>query len=278
MGRVKMTNQTHPHKITGFTLPKLGEAESTNQDRFAWQFDGRTQDQRGLRIALADGAGASLYPGQWAEILVQGFCTPDPITAIQQSAEAWLQPLQQAWREYYLAQLQSPQRKWWQGGSAQKPCGYATFLGVWLPDLSPQPQSLPDPPPEQQPAQPPSQPWQAVAVGDSCLFQWVAATQQLQVFPPLTAATFKGTTQCFASLPEYPSSQPQFAQGTYQTGDRFLLATDALAHWLLRDYEQQGETWKQWFEIATAPDFAQEIAHLREQRLIQNDDVTMILL
>ncbi|MBW4551593.1 MAG: protein phosphatase 2C domain-containing protein [Aphanocapsa sp. GSE-SYN-MK-11-07L] len=241
--------------MVAFSLPKIGEAHSTNQDRFARSGDGRL-------IALADGAGSSLYPGQWAELLVKSFChsPDDPIQTLRQSYQEWLKLPQAQWRQYYLEKLQSPNRKWWQGGSQLKACGFSTFLGLRLIGDRQQGQ------------------WQAVAIGDSCLFKLAAKTHHLSVFPSKTAQSFKCTTQCFASLPEYASFAPQFAEGEYQAGDIFLLATDALSHWLLSNYERQAEEWKQWFGIRASKDFTYALADLRNQKQIQNDDTTMILL
>jgi hypothetical protein len=240
------------HQITAFSLPKIGEADSTNQDRFASSVDGSL-------IALADGAGSSLYPGQWAELLVKAFCqsADNPIAAIRQSEQEWLKLSQEQWRQYYLEKLQSPNRKWWQGGSQLKACGFSTFLGLRLDRAQGQ--------------------WQAVAVGDSCLFKLEKQTNQLFVFPYKTAQAFKRTSQCFASLPEYPSFSPQFVEGQYQAGDIFLLATDALSHRLLSDYEQKGEDWQTWFGLTAGNDFSGAIANLRAKQMIQNDDVTMVL-
>jgi serine/threonine protein phosphatase PrpC len=249
-------------QIVAFSLPKIGEAKSTNQDRYD-----RSQD--GSLIALADGAGSSLYPGQWAEILVKSFCqaTDNPIPAIQDCHHDWLTCPQAEWRRYYLDKLQAPNRKWWQGGSEQKACGFSTFLGLRLDRRQSKTQD-----------HHPKWSWQAVAIGDSCLFKLDVATQQLSVFPNHTAQTFKRTTQCFASLPEFDSFVPQFIEGECQAGDIFLLATDALSHWLLSDYEQQGDAWQQWFGIKTAKDFTRAVTQLRHQQLIQNDDTTLISL
>jgi serine/threonine protein phosphatase PrpC len=241
------------YEMVAFSLPKIGEAETTNQDRFARSPDGR-------KIALSDGAGSSLYPGQWAEILVKSFCqsAENSIEKIKQSEREWLQLAQEQWRQYYLAKLKSPNRKWWEGGSQIKACGFATFLGLRLGGNGEKGE------------------WQAVAVGDSCLFKLERKKNNLLVFPIETAQMFKRTTQCFASLPEHPSSSPQFVEGDYEAGDIFLLATDALSHWLLSDYEQQGEEWKKYFELKQLKDFTHAIAQLRQQKLIENDDTTLV--
>jgi Protein phosphatase 2C len=250
------------YEIFCFSLPKIGELERNIQDRFENSPDGNL-------IALADGASSSLYPRKWAEILVKSFChvAADPIENIRRSHEEWLQPSQEIWRQYYLTKLQSSQRKWWQGGSEIKNRGSATFLGLQLENLK----LLENSPLEK------SQ-WQAVAVGDTCLFKLERETGNLLTFPLTAAREFKGTTPCFESLPEYSSFPPQFTTGWYECGDIFLLATDALSQWLLADYEAQGEDWKKMFQCQHQHDFNSAIAQLRQQKLIKNDDTTLVVI
>lgn len=240
------------------SLPKIGESVRGIQDRYA-------SDPSLSAIALSDGAGSSLYPKKWAEILVDSFCraTDDPIASMRASYLDWLAPLQAQWRQYYLERLRSPKRNWWEGGSQLKSHGSATFLGLWLPLM---------------PADVAEGRWQAVAVGDSCLFQWEYQSDRLLAFPLEAAASFKRTTPCFASLPEHHSFPPQFTEGSYVRGDRFLLATDALSKWILSDYEGQGCGWKEFFELVTEQEFAATVRRLREAKLIANDDTTAIII
>lgn len=244
-------------EILCFSLPKIGELERNIQDRYENSPDCSL-------VALADGASTSLYPQKWAEILVKSFChnvAENPIESIRRSHEEWLQPSQEIWRQYYLTKLQSPNRKWWQGGSEIKNRGSATFLGLRLQNLEHFAKSQ----------------WQAVAVGDTCLFKLERETSNLFAFPLTAAREFKGTALCFESLPEYASFPPQFITGWYECGDIFLLATDALAQWLLADYEAQGEEWKKMFQFENRADFAISIDKLRQQKLIKNDDTTLVL-
>lgn len=246
------------YEIRCFSIPKIGELERNIQDRFENSPDGSL-------VALADGASASLYPQKWAEILVKSFCqsvVENPIESIQRSYEEWLQPSQEKWRQYYLTKLQSPNRKWWQGGSEIKNRGSATFLGLQLQNLKHFAKSQ----------------WQAVAVGDTCLFKLEQETGNLLTFPLTAAQEFKGTTFCFESLPEYSSFPPQFTAGWYEHGDIFLLATDALSQWLLADYEAQREDWKKMFQLQQQYDFECFINQLRQQKLIKNDDTTLVLI
>jgi hypothetical protein len=245
------------NKIVFFSLPKIGEGENTNQDRFEISADGSL-------AALSDGAGSSLYPSQWAEILVKAFChsSENPIEKMQQSYQEWLQPAQEQWRQYYLEKLRNPHRKWWQGGSQIKNRGSATFLGLRLYISNELEEGK----------------WQAVAVGDSCLFKLEKNSDRLFVFPLNFSGAFKGTTQCFESLPEYLSSPPQFVEGFYEKGDIFLLATDALAQWILADYENRGEQWRKYFAVQEQEDAIATVARLRQEKSLKNDDTTAVLI
>ncbi len=246
-----------PNQIFTFSLPKIGETEKNIQDKFNMSPDGSI-------IALADGAGSSLYPRKWAEILVRHFCADadNPINKIRTSHQEWLKSPQEQWRQYYLAQLTNPNRKWWEKGSQLKNHGSATFLGLNLfNDRDGQ-----------------AQKWQAVAVGDSCLFKLDKNSDRLTAFPLNNSQDFKSTTPCWSSLPEYPSCVPLFEEGCYSQGDVFLLATDALSQWLLADYEDRSLEWKKIFQLDKMADFVGIIEGLRQKNLIKNDDTTAVLI
>ena len=246
------------NEIIAFSLPKIGEAEKNIQDSFD------SSPERKL-AAMSDGAGSSLYPRKWADILVQSFCKSqeNPIESIKISCQEWLKPLQEEWRQYYLEKVRSSNRKWWTGGSSTKDHGSATFIGLSFQD-------------EENDSE--KGKWQAVAVGDSCLFKLESNTQKLTAFPINDSQKFKSVTPCLASLPEYKSSPPNFHEGCYEDGDIFLLTTDALAQWLLADYENNGDEWKQIFAIKERDEFVSLITQLRQNKLIKNDDTTVALI
>ena len=236
------------YEIHTFSLPKMGEAASTNQDRLAHSVDGCV-------CAISDGAGSSLYPGEWATLLVDSFCgDPSLILSHGQSCKRWLSPLQEEWRQFYLDKLRSPSKKWWQGGSSTKSHGSATFLGLALHE---------------------NHGWSAIAVGDSCLFQFSQGGHLLS-FPLQSSAEFKSTTSCFSSLPEYPSALPVMKDGSYGVGDCFLLATDALSQCIFAGHESQSTDWTQVLEVNSDQDFRDLIVRLRHQKRIKNDDTSLI--
>ncbi len=240
-------------EIITFSEPKIGESSRTNQDYFAFNPEGNL-------IALSDGAGSSLYPRQWAEILVNTFCrsAENPIEVMKQSHQNWLNLPRQQWQQYYIQKLTDSTLKWWQKGSELKNYGAATFLGLSLHF--------------------PSQQWQAVALGDSCLFKLTVETGDLTVFPQKTAEDFQSVTQCFISSPDITSFPPQLIEGRYQAGDAFLLATDALCQWILRNYENQGQDWQKCLTLRKSEEFSEMLTQLRQDKLIKNDDTTLMII
>ena len=244
--------ETNPrHNVAIFSLPKIGEADSSNQDSCHCTSSGD-------RVALSDGAGSSLYPRQWADRLVTHFCqSPEhPIEPLETDYAAWLKPIQEAWRQYYLRKAQAPQRKWWEAGSATKDHASATFVGLCLAAGR----------------------YDAIALGDSCLFHWQPAQQSLQSFPIQTAQAFKSTTPCFQSLPEYNHSPPTIHRGSYQQRDTFWLATDALAQWVLTDVGNSSIEWMVILDINDREQFRQLINRLRQEKRIKNDDTTLAII
>lgn len=238
--------------IQAFSLPKVGEAASTNQDRLA-------VNPRDRQFALSDGAGSSLYPAEWARLLSESFCEGDPSVVLSPDAmmSQWLPPLQQSWRQFYLQKLQSPSQKWWQGGSTTKSHGAATLLGLVLTSAV-------------------EKRWTAIAVGDSCLFQYRPQDQSLLSFPLKTAAAFKSTTACLASLPEYPSATPRMMTGGYEVGDYFVLATDALSQCILAQVEAKSWDWDALLPLDNAEAFQSVVMSLRQRRQLKNDDTSLI--
>jgi hypothetical protein len=70
----------------------------------------------------------------------------------------------------------------------------------------------------------------------------------------------------------------KFASGRWQIGDTFYLLTDALAFWFLREIEtgQKPLGILRNFERGKSRSFGKWISHLRENKFIRNDDVTLL--
>jgi hypothetical protein len=123
--------------------------------------------------------------------------------------------------------------------------------------------------------------WQAVAAGDSCLFQ-VRYDSLVACFPISDSAAFGNRPLLLSSNPRWDGSAlkgVRTARGGWMAGDRFYLMTDALAAWFLSCWER--EEVPRWL-MGVAADryhqkaFANGISKLRSSGAMRNDDVTML--
>jgi hypothetical protein len=118
--------------------------------------------------------------------------------------------------------------------------------------------------------------WEAMAIGDSCLFQ-VSNDNLVAAFPLDHSDDFNSRPILLSTNPadnEYLSEHIIFSEGTVEAGDTLYLMTDALACWFLKDSEQGGKPWE--IKRSSQEDFERWIAKLRKDKLIRNDDVTML--
>jgi hypothetical protein len=120
--------------------------------------------------------------------------------------------------------------------------------------------------------------WEALAVGDSCLFQIKANSDELIAFPLEKSEQFRTVTDCFHSLPEYKSYPPTFMNDLYEEGDIFFLATDALAEWIIKDCKNDQPRWEKLISVASQEEFTNFINQLRDEKRIKNDDTTLLRL
>src|SRR5262249_23004136 len=131
----------------------------------------------------------------------------------------WLPALQRRW----AAQVGNAALPWFAEIKLQQGA-FATFLGVAAYELR----------------------WQAVAVGDSCLFQ--TRGDRLHHAFPLASSGESGTSRglvgsrgCDAEAVE---ARPRRTEAEWQPGDRLWLMTDALAKWFLEEVEACARPWQ----------------------------------
>ncbi|MFB2973445.1 hypothetical protein ACE1CD_31160 [Aerosakkonema sp. BLCC-F183] len=168
-------------------------------------------------------------------------------------------PAQEEWRKFWLAEIQKKNAPWNVKAIRKENYGSATFVGIKFRPLSETGEKI----------------WEAIAVGDSCLFHIKTRVNKFIAFPINKSENFKTVTDCFHSVPEQKSSPPKYQHGSYEEGDVFLLATDALAEWVLKDLESKSDRWTKLISISTLEEFKNFIEQLRGDRLIKNDDTTI---
>jgi hypothetical protein len=191
------------------------------------------------RFAVADGASESSFAGLWARLLVDGFVHPSP---------GWLAAARQTW----AARVDGHSLPWY--AEAKRDAGaFATFVGLILTAGR----------------------WHALAVGDACLFQ-VRRDRLLAAFPMGRSADFDNRPRLIGSRPPATAAEAHAEEGgDCEAGDRFLLMTDALAHWFLRRYEANGRPWEELNQ--GEGDFSAWVEERRRRDGLRNDDVTVMM-
>ncbi|HTD76146.1 MAG TPA: hypothetical protein VK898_00820, partial [Chloroflexota bacterium] len=118
--------------------------------------------------------------------------------------------------------------------------------------------------------------WSALAVGDCCLFQ-VRNETLVACFPIEAAAAFNSRPYLIGSVRLQSDMQVTAARrfGSAEPGDRFLLASDAIAAWFLTRAEEGGRPWRE-IEEAGEAGFASWVRRQRESGAMRNDDVTLL--
>jgi hypothetical protein len=230
-------------------LPRQGASLEECQDALAIGLE------RG-RFAVADGASESTHAGLWAQLLVDAFVDSNT------SGVAWadgLKPVQQSWKQAVTPAADSPALPWYlEVGLRQG--AFATFLGL-----------------EVRPGDYGRWHWEAVAVGDSCLFQTRGDTL-VQVFPVERASDFNNTPWLVSS--RAAPRQREVRSGEARGGDCFWLMTDALAQWFLTQVERGIFPWQtahgQLNGLTTNPPGSDWIGELRRTQQLRNDDVTLL--
>jgi len=209
--------------------------------------DAFAADPQASRFAVADGASESSFAGLWARLLVEGFVHPVP---------NWLEAARRNW----AARVDGQALPWY--AEAKRDDGaFATLLGLVLTEGH----------------------WHGLAVGDSCLFQ-VRQDRLIEAFPLRRSADFGNRPRLIGSRPPAGAGREAHAegQGAWQSGDRLLLMTDALAHWFLRRHEAGDRPWQELAPFAAGPEanaaFAEWVEGRRRSDGLRNDDVTLALI
>lgn len=227
------------------SLPKSDAPEGERgDDRF---YVARTESS-GWRAAISDGASDCFLPGIWAAELT---------TAYTRSENEGFPSFDSALREWRRAAYAEPLP--WYAEAKRNQGAAATLLGVALHADGT---------------------WDAVAVGDSCLFQ-VREEILLASFPMANSGEFHSMPALLRTLP-VPSPTPRLTRGEWRSGDHFFLMTDALAAWFLHEVENGRAPWN-WLTgfgilgtMGAERAFANRIAELRGAGRLRDDDVTLL--
>ncbi len=230
------------------------------------------------RFALCDGASASSLPRSWAALLGQQWLKSPLFKPDGQALLRWLEEPRHLWAQW-VQEIWLPtvnQRNQLIGEPRVQKSEFeqilyrgaaSTFLGLSI-DYQ-------------------SKHWRATAVGDTCLFliykeSSMAPWQIVDSMPLKNAASFTQTPPLLDSqqghsvdhLVPYVHSY----KGTYRHGDVLLLATDALAQWLLTQKEQGRSEWQKLLSMTNQQTFLHFVFQQRERGEMEDDDTTLLVI
>ena len=212
------------------------------------------------RYAVADGATRSFFPKQWAELLVNHFCETSNLVLSRENWKEWLVPIQEEWYKRVEERVKERNQFYLTNSFNTREPAVSTFIGLEVDKTKLE--------------------WQAVIIGDSCLFHKSKAG--FESYPIKKSEDFTSRPEVFASFAEGNHYDPEFIDGEVKPGDIFILATDALAKWILeyKESENLGEILNQFRRIEDNQSFGQFVRQARDNEDIRlvNDDVTLMLI
>jgi hypothetical protein len=265
-------------------VPKAGNRiEECEDAKRVWSPPEQRQDRHGhtvvpLYAAVSDGASESLLAGAWAgrlvEDVVESMALGDEwwedvdgfvCDFMRRSGERW-----DTYLELYQADRAARGRPitWYEQPGLDKGA-FATVVGTEVRATLPGDGSV-------------EWSWHAFALGDSCLFH-LREGSVLRAFPVDSVDGFGITPQLLGSRNHdtaLVAERLSTAHGTLTPGDEVLLASDALAAWLLSPRHEQSAPGMQLAKLAELGEesFGEWVNDQRARRLMRNDDVTLIRL
>ena len=210
---------------------------------------------------VADGASESAFAREWANILTNAFVDRplDLCCLTGDTLGTWLLPAQGEWHSAIPWD-----RLPWHGEAKARAGAFATLLGLIIGSAPDDPQCLS---------------WQALAVGDSCLF--VIRDDRLWLsFPLEDAAEFDNSPALVCSNPANAGGlweSVRLSSGECASGDLLVLATDALACWFLARYAAGEKPWETLLALDSSG-WDAWVGEQRRGRFMRNDDTTLVII
>ncbi|HWC75131.1 MAG TPA: hypothetical protein VG454_14445 [Gemmatimonadales bacterium] len=206
-------------------------------------------------MAVADGATESSFAKLWAVLLAESYVRSD---VAGEEFFAQLTPARRLWRRRLTGR---PRPLPWFASEKAEQGAFAAFLGVQIDSRNNR--------------------WTALAVGDCCLMQVDDVGKRMRVlkaFPLQESSQFTMSPYLIGSNANggQPDERIESSKGTLRDGDMLLLATDALAAWLLKRNEDGRPLWRWLYrKLSTPESFAALVAYGRKNGL-RNDDCTLV--
>ena len=222
--------------------------------------DASAVNENTARYAIADGATRSFFPKWWAELLVRHFCETETLSLDKANWAEWLHPIQHKWYQKVSERVKSRNLFYLTNSFNANDPATSTFIGLEFDKLKAE--------------------WQAMIIGDSCLFHYTDT--ELKSYLIDNSEFFTNRPEALASFADKNHYTPEFISGDVKPGDTFILATDALAKWIL-EHKESGrldQALAQLNAIKTEDAFSTFVDEARKAEDIRlvNDDVTLMLI
>lgn len=213
--------------------------------------------------AVADGVASAIFSRQWAEILAQATVADPPDVGDDEAFAGWLAERRGSWNEA----IDVSGLAWFQ--KAKLPLGAFSTL-VWV---------RVEPMDDEREGAFGAYRLEGYAIGDSCLFH-CRRGELVRMFPMENAAQFEADPVVLGSVDLNRDQLQKFValDETCYDDDTLVLCSDAIAEWAVRGIEADAPpNWDRYWTMTHA-EWEQEIAELRDQRLMRYDDATLVLL
>ena len=246
-----MNTDDNQPQVQYFILPKSGLSVSECEDSIGIRRDV-------LRYCVADGATEDFDSRRWARLLTKHWVSSTSPLLTQEPLVGWLSALGGKFRKHWEGRTLP-----WYAEEKARSGAFAAFVGLALFETKEHFS------------------WQAIAMGDSCLFQLRSGKLHLAI--PISEPEQFGYHPIL-----FPSNNDQqllaadsviIQGGRAQPGDVFLLVTDAIAAWYLTALKKAPDLAER-FNAALAANQTQEIeslvAHLRSGGELRNDDIAVV--
>lgn len=233
----------------GMWTQKMGNTPEQWEDAYA-------HDPPAGVAVVADGASSGIYCRTWADRLSKRFIADRPDTRDPLALGKWVHGMRGEWR----AAIDYDKLNWSKKAKVDDVGAAATLLGLEVGPTNGQGERV----------------WRAFAVGDASLF-WLRDGRLLGTFPVVADDQFGSAPLLVRSNPGF-KTQALHAAGTCKPGDRFLLATDAVAARLLKSTVAGPDPEWGRFETIEEDAWRAELDTMRRANDMVNDDCTLVVL
>jgi hypothetical protein len=234
-----------------FLLPKEGSSTSECEDAVA-------ENTRARRFAIADGATEGFDSRAWARLLVGRWLRIDPPAISAEDFQPLVRFLGLGLHERWNGKTLP-----WYAEEKAKHGSFAAFLGI---QFFIQQNQLS---------------WKAIALGDCCLVHQ-RGSEICAAFPISDSEDFGSNPVLVPSLgwlQEKAFAELKVLEGTAEEGDEFLLLSDAIAAWYLRntdDSEHERGKLRSLLRRREREELEQFVRSSRHLGAMRNDDVAAL--